>query len=171
MAFISISATENLSEVARLAGANMSEDLSQRNFYYSNGVLYVDDISQEALDEALEKYNSAEQIEYRLNNVKSNKKAAISQQAADYIETKYPSFRQQMFQALYSEAKADGLTDRVAYIAQLLDWVKTVTTLAILSEETVQQAESEETVNAISVDFTQFDITDPSITIKEALSL
>ena len=41
MAFISISATENLSEVARLAGANMSEDLSQRNFYYSNGFDYL----------------------------------------------------------------------------------------------------------------------------------
>ena len=171
MASINISVTENLSEVTRLAGSNMSEDLSQRNSYYSNGVLYVDDVSQEALDTALETYNSVEQIEHRLNNAKSNKKAVISQQAADYIETKYPSFRQQMFQALYSEAKADGLTDRVAYIAQLLDWVKTVTTLAIVSEEAVQQAESEETVNSISVDFTQFDGTDPNVTIKETLSL
>ena len=75
-----------------------------------------------------------------LNNIDENflepqRKVALdklSKDAVDFIESRYPSFRQQMFQALFTEAFFSGLLNRANYIKQLLNWVKSVVAITMV---------------------------------------
>jgi hypothetical protein len=76
-----------------------------------------------------------------------------------------------MFQALYSEARANGWDTRSQYIGSLLDWIKSVAGMAIMKEEEVDAVGTVEEINGVVLDLSSFDASDPKITIKAAINI
>lgn len=137
---------------------------------YAHGYLY----SPSHTDEELE----AIRADY-LNNIDENflepqRKTALdklSKDGADFIESRYPSFRQQMLQALFTEALFSGLVNRANYIKQVLNWVKSVVAITAVGENQLNAADSIEEIRDVEIDFSPFEETDPNVTINEALQI
>ena len=164
MASIEISPDKPLAKIVELAGGNTDSTV------YKEGKLFVDNVSQEDLDAALVTYeNDLEQ--YLIEPARQRQNNKISLEANGYIELSYPSFRRELFIALAEEARNSGLTNRVAYINQLLTWVKTVVAETISVETAIESETDIDVIKGYSVDFTQFDATNPNITIKGALAI
>ena len=164
MASIEISPDKPLAKIVELAGGNTDSTV------YKEGKLFVDNVSQEDLDAALVTYeNDLEQ--YLIEPARQRQNNKISLEANGYIESSYPSFRRELFIALAEEARNSGLTNRVAYINQLLTWVKTVVAETISVEAAIESETDIDVIKGYSVDFTQFDATNPNITIKGALAI
>ena len=87
------------------------------------------------------------------------------------IEEKYPVFRQQFFQALFTEAVALGLTNRVTYIKGLLDWCKSVVEYTNTLDDQLETMTSAQEIGALFPDFSSFEESDPEVTIKGALAI
>ena len=109
--------------------------------------------------------------QYLIEPARQRQNNRISLEANGYIESSYPSFRRELFIALAEEARNSGLTNRVAYINQLLTWVKTVVAETISVEAAIESETDIDVIKGYSVDFTQFDATNPNITIKGALAI
>ena len=109
--------------------------------------------------------------QYLIEPARQRQNNKISLEANGYIELSYPSFRRELFIALAEEARNSGLTNRVAYINQLLTWVKTVVAETISVEAAIDSETDIDVIKGYSVDFTQFDATNPNITIKGALAI
>ena len=164
MASIEITPDKPLAKIVELAGGNTDSTV------YKEGKLFVDNVSQEDLDAALVTYeNDLEQ--YLIEPARQRQNNKISLEANGYIELSYPSFRRELFIALAEEARNSGLTNRVAYINQLLTWVKTVVAETISVETAIDSETDIDVIKGYSVDFTQFDATNPNITIKGALAI
>ena len=160
-----VSQDANLVQISQLCGADKFAIGIDKN-----GNLSVVGVDQETLDAALVEYSS-NLDKYEIAPVRATRKDAISRQAHEYIEKSYPSFRRELFIALAEEARNAGLTNRVAYINQLLTWVKTVVAETIAAEAIIDAETDPETIINYSVDFTVFDATNPSVTIKAALAI
>ena len=166
MASIEISPENNMPTIVGLAGGS----LEMENYWYEDGSLYVQDVTQEALDAALVTYNS-DLESHLLQPLRIVIIEDISLLANQYIEQYYPSFRRELFIALAEEARNTGLTNRVAYINQLLTWVKTIVVETIVAGDAIDAETNIETIRNYSVDFTQFDATNPDVTVKAALAI
>ena len=163
---ITITSTTNREKLAELCGTDTLHcGLDRDTWSFS-----VWDVTQEELDDAWITYN-ADISQYEIEPYRNEKSDAISRQAHEYIEKSYPSFRRELFIALAEEARNAGLTNRVAYINQLLTWVKTVVAETIAAEAIIDAETDPETIINYSVDFTVFDATNPNITIKAALAI
>lgn len=95
----------------------------------------------------------------------------FSIKAYDYIEKKYPAYRQQMLQALYTQAVKNGLTNRANYIEGLIDWCSSVVALSLQADAELTECSTEEEMFLVDVDYTAMDYTDPEVTIEQALSI
>jgi hypothetical protein len=166
MASIEISPENNMPTIVGLAGGS----LEMENYWYSDGRLYVQDVTQETLDAALVTHNSDLET-HLLQPLRVVITENISQLANKYIEQYYPSFRRELFIALGEEARNDGLTNRAAYIKQLLTWVKTVVASCIQAEIDLDVETDPLLITNYSIDFTIFDASNPNITIKAALEI
>ncbi len=166
MASIPISSTDNIPKIVELAGGS----LDWKNYRISAKQLSIKDVTQEALDAAWATYSSDLET-YLLQPLREAVAENLGLAAHGYINNYYPSFRRELFIALSEEARNAGLTNRVAYISQLLTWIKTVVA-ATISAETVMEGETDpQVITDYSVDFTVFDATNPSVTIKAALAI
>ena len=95
----------------------------------------------------------------------------FSLEAYAFIESKYPAYRQQMLQALYTQAVNANLTNRAAYIEQLISWCSSVVALSLQADNELAEATNEEEVFAVSVDYSALEDSDPYVTIQQALSI
>jgi hypothetical protein len=86
----------------------------------SHGILEVQGITQEVLDDAMVVYYADEET-YYIQPLRDAKKASFSAQVYQFISERYSVQIQQMFQALLTEASISGLANRIIYIQQLLD--------------------------------------------------
>lgn len=164
MAFVTVSPDQSMKAIVSLAGATMEQAV------YRDGGLDVEGVSQADLENALATYMSDLET-YLLEPARVIRYDVISYQANQYIEQYYPSFRRELFLALSEEARNTGLTNRLAYINQLLTWIKTVVALVISAQTALA---SETTISGIrnySVDFSVFDATNPNITVQAALAI
>jgi hypothetical protein len=160
-----VSQDANLGQISQLCGDDKFAIGIDKN-----GNLSVVGVEQEILDAALVEYNS-NLDKYEIAPVRAVRKDAISQTAADFISETYPSFRRELFIALAEEARNSGLVNRVAYINQLLTWAKTVVAETIVAGDEIDVETDIQIINDYVVDFTQFDATNPNITIKAALEI
>ena len=160
---VEVSPENNLPKIVELAGG-------ADTFYYNNGRLYVQGIFQVQLDNALAAYNSDPEI-YVLEPLREGTKDRVAEEANDYIELSYPSFRRELFIALAEEARNDGLTNRAAYINQLLAWVKTVVAQTIVYGDEIDAETDIDALTNYTADFSSFDATNPNVTIKAALAI
>ena len=154
----------NSRAILELAGASPMSSSS------SDGNLVVVGITQEALDDAMTIYN-ADLETYFWSPAKQVRKDKIAKLSAEFIEGRYPSFRRELFIALAEEARNTGLTNRVAYINQMLTWVKTVVATVLTLEDQVNAASTVEEITSVDFDPTSFVDTDPQITVRNALAI
>ena len=165
VASIEVSPENDLSKIAELAGV-----VDKNGFYYDDGSLYVLDISQETLDSAFVAYN--DNLEnYLLQPLREVKKDELTRQAHEYIELIYPSYRRELFIALAEEARNLGLTNRSAYIDQMLAWVKTVVSAVLLAEDAVDSYDTVEEIQSTSINTEAYTATDPEVTIRGAMAI
>jgi hypothetical protein len=160
-----ISQDANMGQISQLCGVDkFSMGIDK------NGNLSVVGVEQEVLDAALVEYNS-NLDKYEVSPAREAIKEGISIQSNKYIEQYYPSFRRELFIALAEEARNTGLTNRVAYINQLLTWVKTIVVEIIVAGDAIDAETNIETIRNYSVDFTQFDATNPDVTVRATLAI
>ena len=165
MAQITISSDHRLDTIVQLSGAE-----SGSGSYDGIDTLHVESVTQEALDAALVTY-MADLDTYLLEPNREIRKNKISKSSASFIETKYPSFRRELFIALAEEARNLGLTNRANYINQMLTWVKTVVATVLTLEDQVNAASTVEEITSVDFDSTPFIATDPEITIRNTLAI
>ena len=165
VASIEVSPENDLSKIAELAGV-----VDKNGFYYDDGSLYVLDISQETLDSAFVVYNDNLEI-YLLQPLRQVKKDELAREAHEYIERIYPSYRRELFIALAEEARNLGLTNRSAYIDQMLAWVKTVVSAVLLAEDAIDSYDTVEEIQSTSLNTEVFSATDPKVTIRGAMAI
>tara|TARA_B100000749_G_scaffold209045_1_gene164020 strand:- start:1110 stop:1616 length:507 start_codon:yes stop_codon:yes gene_type:complete len=165
VASIEVSPENDLSKISELAGV-----VDKNGFYYEDGSLCVLDISQETLDSAFVAYNDNLEI-YLIQPLRQVRKDELARQAHHYIELIYPSYRRELFIALAEEARNLGLTNRSAYIDQMLAWVKTVVSAVLLAEDAVDSYDTVEEIKSTSLNIEVFSATDPEITIRGAMAI
>jgi len=154
----------NVKSIMELTGAGpMSVDIA-------NGILGVQGITQEVLDDAMVIYYADEET-YYIQPLRDGKKSFFSANVYRFISDRYSVQVQQMFQALLTEASIGGLTNRIAYIQQLLDWVKTIVAANITADDAVDAAVTPEEIEAVTLDLTPFEATDPAITVRGAMEI
>ena len=163
---ITITGNTCISKLVELCGADPLSVGLDRGVWN----LAVAGITQEELDASWAIYNS-DLEQYELKPVRDAKKESISIEAHKYIGESYPSFRRELFIALAEEARNAGLTNRVAYINQLLIWVKTIVAITIVAGDEIDAETDVQTINNYDVDFTQFDATNPNVTVKATLGI
>ena len=166
MASILVSPTDDLPKIVELAGGSL--DMS--NFRFEGQHLHVNDVTQEDLDAAWATYSSDLET-YLLEPHRVSRKERISRLSAGFIDEIYPSFRRELFIALAEEARNSGLTNRAAYINQMLTWVKTVVASVLILEDEINAATTVEEIEAVNFDSTPFIATDPEITVRNALAI
>ena len=165
MAQITISSDHKLNTIVQLSGAE-----SGTGSYDGIDTLYVEGVTQEALDTALATY-MADLDTYLLEPSRETRKLRISKASANFIDEIYPSFRRELFIALAEEARNSGLTNRAAYIGQMLTWVKTVVSSVLALEDSLDAATTIEEISAINFDSAPFLATDPQITVRGAMAI
>ncbi len=165
MAQITISSDHRLDTIVQLSGAE-----SGSGSYDGIDTLYVESVTQEALDAALVTY-MADLDTYLLEPSREIRKVRISKASANFIDEIYPSFRRELFIALAEEARNTGLTNRATYINQMLTWVKTIVASVLILEDAIDAATTVEEISAVNFDSAPFIATDPEITIRGSLAI
>ena len=154
----------NVSAIIELTGA------ATRSASISGGELYISGITQEVLDDAMVIYYGDPET-YVLSPARTGRSSRFSSQAYSFISDRYSVQVQQLFQALLTEASIDGLANRIVYIKQLLDWAKSITAVTLVADDELAAATSMPEIEAVTIDLTPFEATDPEITIKEAMEI
>ena len=72
---------------------------------------------------------------------------------------------------LYVEASTQGLNNRLAYLQQLFDWANTIMAYVITCKSQLNLLLSSADIAAFTWDFTAFDLTDPNVTVEDALAI
>ena len=155
----------NAASIRDLTGVTNKHALST-----DGSTLYVEGITQVVLDNAMTTYY-ADQETYVIQPMRDSVKGSLSTQVYSFISDSYSVQIQQMFQALLTEASILGLANRIIYIQQLLEWVKTIVAYNLTVDDSVDAAVTPEDILAITLDLTPFEATNPSITVKAALEI
>ena len=171
MAHIKVSSHDEMLKIAELAGIDVnSPEVIEKTIY--NGkhfFINIKEVKQADLDAAHEAYKS--DLNTHLEDARNLRSERISTKAFDFIQLRYPAHKQQFFQALFTEAIALGLTNRTAYIQQLLDWCKSVVTYTNTLDDELANIVSAQEIDEFSSDFSSFEDTDPQVTVKGALAI
>ena len=127
-------------------------------------------MTQEELNNGLSTYMDNLDL-YLLQPLRDSRSEKMSRLANEYVEQFYPSYRRELFIALAEEARNNGLTNRTAYIDQLLTWIKTVVSAALLAEDAIDSCDTAEEIESISINTEVFSATDPEVTIRGAMAI
>ena len=136
---------------------------------YQDGLLTID-VDQADLDAAVVEFNNDPE-QWQLRPVRLLKQRAVINKAATFVASRYPAELQTMYIALMVDALIQGLPNRVAYIGQLLQWVKDVSQKSIEAEVAIGEAGTVEEIKAVEINLDAVDLADPQTTIKAALEI
>ena len=101
-----------------------------------------------------------------LQEEKDSKFSELEQEFTDTLESIYPTGRQIWLTKAASDAKADGRTDRLAYINTLWSWVNSGAAALFASQDLMKSKDSVEEVNAVTLDLTDWLSSDPEVSIR-----
>ena len=164
MVSVTIAPYDNIDSIKMLAGADPDYGRVAGDQLFLNGV------TQSDLDAAYAVYDSdRETHEYvparqRVVNV-------ISREANLYASGRYSDDRRDALLMLYVQASVQGMTNRLAYIQQLLDWANTIMAHVITCKTELDLLLSSADIAAYTWDFTAFDLTEPGVTVEDALAI
>ena len=97
--------------------------------------------------------------------------ARLHDMCEEYIYAHYDNARQASLNALLTEALMMSYPNRMMYIGQALAWIKACIAYYYTISDQIDAAASVEVVNGITWDFSQFDATDPQITLRDASNM
>jgi hypothetical protein len=146
------------------------EILGKTRSTLDRGKLFVAECTQEELDAALATYNGDPE-KYLLAPLRETRKKLIHDEAYKFVCGRYSVQQQQIFQSLLTESHIKGFVNRRAYIGQLLVWVKEVIAESITADTAIDSATTPEQIKEVSIDYEDFNNSDPLVTVKEALQL
>tara|TARA_Y100000310_G_C20156907_1_gene567269 strand:- start:29 stop:553 length:525 start_codon:yes stop_codon:yes gene_type:complete len=170
LAFIKVSIYDDMKRIAELCGLDVEDVEAHKRVRYNGKLLLIDDIEQEVLDTAFAEYK----LDLETNLLQEARKArseSIGELASGFINTRYTLFRQQFFQALFTEAVALGLANRIMYIKELLDWCKSVVEYTTTLDDELESMVSAVDIEHLEPDFSPFEESDPQVTVKGALAI
>lgn len=98
--------------------------------------------------------------------VRGSKIAGLKLDLTDYVNKHYDSAQQSTINGLWNEANSKGWTNRKALCQQMMDWVATVMDHFYSKIDEVIAATSADAVNAVALSLTQFNATDPHVSIR-----
>jgi hypothetical protein len=136
----------------------------------SGDILTVDGVTQAELDNAMAEV-AADPEQHRLKPVREARRKSLISKCSKFVETRYTRELREMFQALLLEAVILGLPNRIAYISQLLAWIKSISQLNIAAEQEIDDALDIQEIRAVEIDFDSVAASDPQVTVKEALQI
>jgi len=171
MAHIKVSSYDDMLKIAELAGIDVNNpEVVERTIYDGKHFfINIKEVKQADLDAAHEAYKS--DLNTHLEDARGLRSERIASRAFDFIESRYPIHTQQFFQALFTEAISLGLTNRIEYIKQLLDWCKGVVAYTSTLDDELENIISAKDIDEFSADFSSFEDIDPEVTIKGALAI
>lgn len=127
-------------------------------------------VSQTQLDAAFNNYN-ANRDAYQLTPMRNQREMELSTKVAEFIEARYPAFRLQLFNGLYTYAVRHRLDNRANYIEQLLDWVGSATAVALTAKAALAGATTADGIQLVNVSLDSLAATDPHVTIEQAIGI
>ena len=127
-------------------------------------------VDQSQLDAAFASYN-ADRETYQLTPLRNQREMELSTKVAEFIESRYPAFRLQLFNGLYTYAVRHGLDNRANYIEQLLDWVGSATAVALIAKSALAGATTADGIQLVNVSLDSLAATDPHVTIEQAIGI
>ncbi len=133
-------------------------------------ILTVDGVTQADLDNAMAEV-AADPEQHRLKPVREARRKALISKCSKFVETRYTRELREMFQALLLEAVILDMPNRIAYISQLLAWIKSISQLNIDAETEIDTAPDVASIRAVEIDFDAAAGSDPSVTVKQALAI
>ena len=164
MASVAISSFDNIPNIISLAGAD--PDYGR----VAGGQLFVEGATQSELDAAYAVYESDRET-YECIPAREKKIELISREANFYATKRYSEARRDSLLMLYVEASTQGLNNRLAYLQQLFDWANTIMAYVITCKSQLNLLLSSADIAAFTWDFTAFDLTDPNVTVEDALAI
>lgn len=129
-----------------------------------NGSITPSDIS--SVDTAVASHDA-------LPAYKSHKIKYLDEETNKFItdDSRYPMHKQMTLTKLQVDARALGLTNRVAYIQQGWDWAFSVMGYFYQKEAQVKAATDKAGVDAVVMDFSAFILSDPHVSIYTAMGI
>lgn len=97
--------------------------------------------------------------------------ALFDAQTRDYVYQTYPAEKQATLLLLRGDARADGLQNRFAYIQRAVDWISILLGYHFPKYHEIESAKDMDSLSQITWDFTQFDATNPLVSIEQALGI
>jgi len=110
---------------------------------------------------------TAADAEY-IAELKEEKKLELERNVVDVVDQHYPAHRQRLIQLEFHEARALGLTNKLAYLSQMINWVRIGAANLFVVQDTVDAASTEEEINAITIDLSSWIASDPLVSIRTA---
>lgn len=105
----------------------------------------------------------------QLAHAQVRREADLGQATTTYIYSRYTPPNQQTFTMLLSEARFAELTNRVAYIEPLIEWIDTVLEYHYQTIDAISDCTTVAEVNAVTWDHDgTFTSTDPLLSIRQA---
>lgn len=163
MASVNVSQHDNIGAIIELLGVDPEQAVIDGN-------LLSVPAEQAALDAAMATYN-ADLEAYQLNPMRVERERFISERIAKLVESRYPAYRLQMFNALYTHAVRHNLSNRADYIEQLLNWVSTATSVALLAKTALNGASTVDGIMVVDVNLETLAASDPLITLEAAVEI
>ena len=90
----------------------------------------------------------------------------LDRDVKEYINSKYPLEWRDKFGQLRSDARADGLVNRVNYIDQMLNWADSIFMWNLTKLPEIEACETVEQIRALDLNVEYNSPTDPEIKIE-----
>ena len=164
MSAVTIQPNDNVAAIIELAGGVPELAVIQGNQLLLNG------IDQSVLETAQATYN-ADRETYQLEPLRAERERFISERIAQLVESRYPVYRLQMFNAIYTHAIRHGLDNRADYIETLLTWVSSATSVALTAKAALIGAPTVDGIMLVDVNLESLAATDPQVTLEAALGI
>ena len=103
--------------------------------------------------------------------LKEEKKDELERLVLDIVDEHYPIHRREFIQLELHEARATGLTNKLAYLVQMPNWIKAGTANLFAAQDIVDAATTETEINAITLDLSSWIAADPLVSIRTASSI
>mgnify|MGYP005993392691 CR=1 FL=1 len=164
MSAVTIQLNDNVLAIIELAGGVPELAVIQSDQLILSGV------EQGVLETALATYN-ADRETYQLEPLRAERERFISERIAQLVESRYPVYRLQMFNAIYTHAIRHGLNNRADYIETLLTWVSSATSVALTAKAALVGAPTVDGIMLVDVNLESLTATDPQVTLEAALGI
>jgi len=103
--------------------------------------------------------------------LKKEKKAELEDIVLALVDEHYPIHRREFIQLKWHEARATGLTNKLAYLTQMINWIEAGTANLFAAQDIVDAATTETEINAITIDLSSWAAADPLVSIRTASSI